>query len=921
MSPDIQDILDRAKGSARVGDHEEAERLLKNFLTKAPNDRSAKLLLGTMLANQGKLEEAADEFTALMAANPRDVESMNNLAVIYRRQDKLQEALIVLLDAVEIDPSRAEFHFNIGNIQKQLGNLKAASMSYARVVELSPDYVHAYNNLGTIYDQLKEYDKAYTMFRKGLALDRNNPTLHYNYGIALEANGRLEDAMNEYKSALRSKPGWLQAMNNIGIIFFKQGHHAKAMDTFNRILQTDPLNAEARNNVGVVLADQGKTRESVENYRRAIETDPKYIKAIVNLEQVLENSGDFAEALVELEKLIKLVPNSADVRNRLAALYQKMERYPEALQQAQAALEWEPENTNALKTLGTTQRIMGNNEEAKQTFEKILSLDPGNYAFQLDLADIHFARKEYKEAEERVLAFLARRPNDREAKIFQGKLCAAMGNRAHAIQIFNELAKSDPNDTESLALAAELHKDAGEMEKALRTADRLVNLQGKRATPDDLTDLNESLNFYENAVKAYSSEVTDMWARNLKILQEAVAQDNETEPDVSFLMGAGDKSTPIDEETEAFFIEEESEDIDSLLNMDDELPLINEDQLPDMSLDNMAEPSPESYTDQAQDFPPLPAQMPPVQAPPQIPLPPSYPPQQEYPPQPMYQEPQAPYQEPQEDLYIPDIPGDEPESLPIDDILADDIPETEAIDLVEEEEELFLDDIDPELPLDPVPEAEELLPEPAAEAEADDTLPELFEEDQELIGDIPVEDMEEALEEAPEEAPMQDFAPDHPGFAEAGAEPLRDAAPQIQDEVPAAEKKDKLSKEAILDLMNYIKNLSASLPEEKKESFLQSNARVSMEYVINSLEGRKGLLKKIKARAKEDSPVSLLSLPSSNALPAGLAKDKITGTLSYLGNLSGSIKDKDLFIALRKKVQKIMTKIKSVTDKNQDEKK
>ncbi|MDR1144281.1 MAG: tetratricopeptide repeat protein, partial [Spirochaetaceae bacterium] len=558
MSPDVQDILDRAKGSARVGDHEEAERLLKQYLSKKADDRSAHLLLGTTLAKEEKLDEAADEFTTLLAKNPRDVEALNNLAVIYRRQDKLQDALGAMMDAIDIDPTRAEFHYNIGNIHKQLGNLKAASMAYSKVVELNPDYVHAYNNLGTIYDQLHEYEKAYNMFRRGLALDRNNPTLHFNYGVALEANSRFGDALNEYKAALRSKPGWLQAMNNMGIILFKQGQHTKAMEAFNRILHTDPLNAEARNNMGVVLADQGRTKEAIENYRRAIEADPKYVKAVVNLERVLEDSGDFADAVVELEKLIKLVPNSVDVHCRLASLYLKMERYPEALQQSMAALDWEPENIQALRIQGATQRVMGNDAEAQKIFEKILTIDPGNYAFQLDLADIHFRHKEYKDAEERIMAYLARRPNDRKAKMLLGRLYAEMGNRTHAIQIFEELVKADPNDTEVLAAAAELHKDAGEVEKALRTADKLVNLQGKRATPDDLSDLNESLAFYENAVKAYSSDVTRMWDKNLKLLQESAEGEKGEEGDVdmSLFMGAVEKAPPVDEETEALFIED-----------------------------------------------------------------------------------------------------------------------------------------------------------------------------------------------------------------------------------------------------------------------------------------------------------------------------------------------------------------------------
>jgi tetratricopeptide (TPR) repeat protein len=552
MSPiDIQDLLERARNAVRVGDHEQAEKLLKKYLVKNSDNREASLLLGTAFARQGKLTDAGDQFISLLAKDPRDVEALNNAAVIYRRQGKFHEALNYLKEAIDADPDKAEFHYNIGNIHKQLGNYKAATAAYSRVIELNPGYVSAYNNLGTIHEQLKEYDKAYSTFRKGLGQDRNNPTLHFNYGVALEANGQLEEAAAEYRYALRSKPGWRDPMNNLGIVLFKQGYHDKATEMFNRVLTSDPFNAEARNNMGVVMADQGRIQDAIKCYRQAMEADPKYTRAAINLERALELKGDFSDALVELEKLVKLSPDSAEIRNRLAALYLRLERYPEALEQAQAALDWEPESVQALKTRGAVQLITGNDTDAQACFEKILSLDPCNYSFLLDLADIHFRRREYKDAEERIRSYLIRRPNDRTAKLLLGKLYAEMGNLTHAIQVFEELSRADPNDTEALSAVAELHREAGSLEKAVRTADNLVNLQGKRATTDDLLDLNKSLEFYETAVTEYSSSVKEMWNRNIKLLREE--KEARAEEDVSLLMGSA--AVSLDEEYDALFTE------------------------------------------------------------------------------------------------------------------------------------------------------------------------------------------------------------------------------------------------------------------------------------------------------------------------------------------------------------------------------
>jgi len=130
MSPiNINDILERAKGAIRVGNHESAERLLKDYIAKVPGSREACLLLGNTFAQREKLSEAVDQFLTLIARDPKDIEALNNVAVIYNRLGKFQEALDYLQEAIEIDPVKVEFHYNIGNIHKQKGNLKAASMA------------------------------------------------------------------------------------------------------------------------------------------------------------------------------------------------------------------------------------------------------------------------------------------------------------------------------------------------------------------------------------------------------------------------------------------------------------------------------------------------------------------------------------------------------------------------------------------------------------------------------------------------------------------------------------------------------------------------------------------------------------------------------------------------------------------------
>ncbi len=91
MSPvNVDDILERAKNSFRVGDYETAERLLRNYIAKVPESREAYILLGNTFAREGKLTEAEDQYITLLARNPKDLDALNNAAVISRRQGNFQ---------------------------------------------------------------------------------------------------------------------------------------------------------------------------------------------------------------------------------------------------------------------------------------------------------------------------------------------------------------------------------------------------------------------------------------------------------------------------------------------------------------------------------------------------------------------------------------------------------------------------------------------------------------------------------------------------------------------------------------------------------------------------------------------------------------------------------------------------------------
>lgn len=140
----------------------------------------------------------------------------------------------------------------------------------------------------------------------------------------------------------------------------------------------------------------------------------------------------------------------------------------------------------------------------------------------------------------------------------------------------------------------------------------------------------------------------------------------------------------------------------------------------------------------------------------------------------------------------------------------------------------------------------------------------------------------------------------------AGAKPKRSPKPRRKKSRGRAGKAGADDSAEVVGLLRYLKDLTGALPEKKQEVFLKSETRLSMEFIITTLEGKKGLLREI----REKTPEAALEAPVETAGEKA-GKEKITKTLSYLGNLTNTLPDDELAYVLKQKVENIMALMKA----------
>lgn len=83
-------------------DYKGAEAAFRNVLSRHPSNDMVHLLLGDILMQQDKLEDATTEFQELISRAPKNVDAYLKLGTALIKQDKIEEAIAALEKARDL---------------------------------------------------------------------------------------------------------------------------------------------------------------------------------------------------------------------------------------------------------------------------------------------------------------------------------------------------------------------------------------------------------------------------------------------------------------------------------------------------------------------------------------------------------------------------------------------------------------------------------------------------------------------------------------------------------------------------------------------------------------------------------------------------------------------------------------------------
>ncbi len=172
---------------------------------------SSRYNLGNMYANQGKPDEAIEQYTAAIRIDDRFFPAMVNLATLYNGLQQNDKAEMLL----------------------------------KRVIEINPEQWDSYYSLGLLEAEMQRYDEAVKYL--SIAQERlpHNPRISYNLGLLLDQLQRDAEAEKTLQRAVSAQPDNIDFQKAIISFYLKRNNYAAALRHTKELLKHHPNDEES----------------------------------------------------------------------------------------------------------------------------------------------------------------------------------------------------------------------------------------------------------------------------------------------------------------------------------------------------------------------------------------------------------------------------------------------------------------------------------------------------------------------------------------------------------------------------------------------------------------------------------------------------------------------------------------------------
>jgi tetratricopeptide (TPR) repeat protein len=224
-----------------------------------------------LLVALGRLDEAYQEFTALIEVDPYYTDYLSERARISRKRGDFQAALADYDRAARLAPPFPELYYNRGTARADVGDIAGAYEDFRYVLEMEPSDVDTRLAYAELLLGNGDVDGTAALVSEGLTLQPDEPRL-----ACLEAAVELERehwqrALDILDLVLATDPAYPAALLNRAVAYYELGDPAAAVEDLTATLAATGDDPDVLLNRGIAQLAAGHPALARADFDRALE--------------------------------------------------------------------------------------------------------------------------------------------------------------------------------------------------------------------------------------------------------------------------------------------------------------------------------------------------------------------------------------------------------------------------------------------------------------------------------------------------------------------------------------------------------------------------------------------------------------------------------------------------------------------------
>lgn len=243
---------------AKTGQIDDAIAALQASAAAAPDYRDPHYNLVRLYTGRLRLDQANAVLMPQLARFPDDPELHNLLGIVLAESGRAEQAVESYSRAIQLDARRAQYHNNLGVAYARLGQPDLARQAYQAAISIDPAYAQPWNNLALAHVGQRHWQPALECFTRYAELVPADPVAWLQIGQIFRMRAEHEMAIAAFDKSQALGGDRSQLLTALAYVLFDLGEVDSAIEHLIDALQLNARNWDAIDAISYLLLQSGR---------------------------------------------------------------------------------------------------------------------------------------------------------------------------------------------------------------------------------------------------------------------------------------------------------------------------------------------------------------------------------------------------------------------------------------------------------------------------------------------------------------------------------------------------------------------------------------------------------------------------------------------------------------------------------------